>query len=89
MIDLRHDKNPLEMRRLVVIRPPANGCDMCPAAPETLGWIAPQSAESKAQGTYLRCEKLLMARSGKTGFRFSGKLLAQQKAGSGECIIPI
>ncbi len=49
-----------------MIRPPANGCDMCPAAPETLGWIAPQSAESKAQGTYLRCEKLLMARSGRS-----------------------
>jgi hypothetical protein len=49
MIDLRHDENPLEMRRLMMIRPPANGCDMCPAALKLKGWIAPQTAESKAR----------------------------------------
>jgi hypothetical protein len=30
MIDLRHDKNPLEMRRLVVIRPSANCSESVP-----------------------------------------------------------
>jgi hypothetical protein len=34
MIDLRHDENPLEMRRLMMIRPPANAAKMCPAATE-------------------------------------------------------
>jgi hypothetical protein len=34
VIDLRHDENPLEMRRLVMIRPPANAAMMCPVATE-------------------------------------------------------
>jgi len=37
VIDLRHDENPLEMRSLVVIRPPANCSDNVPRWQGTSG----------------------------------------------------